>query len=74
MQADAFVVLRVERGGKLTVGNIATKEDPKYWSSDVTAIRWNVRWTQKGLQPIKPRVSASKKLTIPGGRALPIAV
>ena len=52
-----------------TQNNIASKEDVKHWNSGIMHVLWAVRWTAKGLQPIKPVVHLKGELVIPPGRA-----
>ena len=67
----AFVPDATE-AAKLTVHNFAAKEAPGYWETETTHILWHVRWTVKGLMPIKPVVSLKGDLTLEGNQALAI--
>ena len=40
------------------------------WNDHCTQILWIVRWTTKGLQPVKPVVVITKEVILPTGRAL----
>ena len=44
-----------------TQGNIGCKDTPQFWmSSGVVSIIWVVRWTAKGLMPVRPEVILTK--------------
>jgi hypothetical protein len=45
-----------EEGTAITHGNIGTKEDVNVWETTNTHVLWNVRWTAKGLMPVKPAI------------------
>ena len=49
--------------------NIAAKEEPKVWNTDVLKTLWVVRWTAKGLMPVKPTVHLTGSLTLLLGKA-----
>ena len=53
----------------ITINTIACKEELKYWSTDVVQLMWIVRWTAKGLMPVKPVIHLKGQLTVPAGRA-----
>ena len=47
-----------------------TKEDAEAWENGVTTLVWHVRWTQKGLMPVKPAIHMPCGQTVPAGRAI----
>ena len=49
--------------------NIAAKEEPKVWNTDVLNTLWVVRWAAKGLMPVKPVVHLNGTLNLLPGRA-----
>ena len=49
--------------------NIVTKEELKVWNTDVLKTLWVVRWTAKGLMPVKPVVHLNGSLNLLPGRA-----
>ena len=49
--------------------NIAAKEEFKVWNTDVLNTLWVVRWTAKGLMPVKPTVHLTGSLTLLPGKA-----
>ena len=58
---------------ELTPLNFAVKEQTSVWETKVTSIVWHMRWTQKGLQPIKPAVHVKTAFTVGGGQACHLA-
>ena len=62
-----------EEQGDATINNIGTKEGVPSWNNSVTSIIWHVRWTQKGLQAIKPCVHLKGGLLLGPGRACKLA-
>ena len=56
-----------------TTNNFASKESPEYWSNDVTTILWAVRWSAKGLMPVRPEVHLKAALVLQPGRACHLA-
>ena len=55
---------------EVTDKNIAQKEPCKTWAeSEVVQLLWAVRWTSKGLMPVKPNVQLRKALELGPGRA-----
>ena len=55
---------------KVTAANIAAREKPSVFDgSDCVALVWWVRWTVKGLQPVKPMIHILKKVTLSQGQA-----
>ena len=49
---------------------IAGKVSLAEWQNDVVTIVWVVRWTNKGLMPIRPQVHLRAEAVLPTGRAL----
>ena len=49
--------------------NIAVKEELKVWNTSVLHTLWVVRWTAKGLMPVKPTVHLTGSLTLLPGKA-----
>ena len=59
-----------EAGSVLNIGNIGSKEDKNIWNSKCSRVFWNVRWTAKGLMPIKPAIYLhGGQLVLAAGRA-----
>jgi hypothetical protein len=58
---------------ELTPNNFAIKETTSAWETKVTSIVWHMRWTQKGLQPIKPAVHVKTAFSVGGGQACRLA-
>ena len=59
-----------EEGVAITYGNIGTKEDVNVWETKNTHVLWNVRWTAKGLMPVKPAIYLKGgDLVLAAGRA-----
>ncbi len=52
--------------------NIACKEALNQWNSDVLMMVWVVRWTAKGLVPMKPTVHLRGELIFAGWACLPV--
>ena len=55
---------------EVSVNNMGCKEPASTWSSEVLGIVWLVRWTQKGLMPVKPAVYLRAGATLEPGQAL----
>jgi hypothetical protein len=53
-------------------GAFAIKLDEKSWNTNITHMLWQVRWTPKGLTPIKPAVYTLADINILPGRTLNI--
>lgn len=54
----------------LSSSNIGSRESLKTWMGlQQACLVWSVKWTLKGLQPVKPMVHISKKLTLPPGKS-----
>ena len=49
---------------------MAAKCEPSMWNTKVTRVLWQVRWTPKGLTPIKPSVYNLADITLLPGRCL----
>ena len=49
---------------------IGAKLGFSYWDSPVSVILWVVRWTAKGLMPVKPVVYSSGSSVLASGRSL----
>ena len=47
-----------------TASNMATKEPVSFWNNEVTQVVWFVRWSQKGLLPVKPAVFLKGELNL----------
>ena len=59
-----------EKESGLTVSNIGAKELPSTFAGlHCCQIVWHVRWTVRGLQPVKPMLHLTKRLTLPAGQA-----
>ena len=55
---------------KMSVNNICSLEKPAVWKENPFEIIWHVKWTARGLLPVKPCIHVRGKVTIPAGRAL----
>ena len=55
------------------IGSIAAKEEAALWTNSITAVLWHCRWTQKGLQAIKPAVHLKTSLQLGASRACRLA-
>ena len=53
-----------------TVHNIVSQIYMATLAPNVSTIIWTVRWTQKGVQPVKPALHFSGALTVPPGRVV----
>ena len=59
-----------EAQGEVSSTNVAIKADVERWSaSGSSEILWHLKWTQKGLLPVKPAVHLVTKLSMASGRA-----
>jgi hypothetical protein len=56
--------------GELNQSSIASKEATKSWSTSVLITLWSVRWSAKGLMPVKPLVFICAGASLPVGRSL----
>ena len=56
-------------GGKVTVTNLGKCCELSLWKTKFSDIVWHVRWTAKGLMPIKPSVVFTTDLVVPSGKA-----
>ena len=56
--------------GELGTNSIASTEAASLWNTHISKVLWHVRWTQKGLMPIKPAVHLIENVTLAAGRAL----
>ena len=45
------------------------KEPLTSWNPEIVQLRWQVRWTQKGLMPVKPVLHLTGSLALPAGHA-----
>ena len=60
---------KVEQGAEVSATSIGLKEAMQYWSSTVSRVIWSVRWTQKGLMPIKPEARLWEEVVLAAGRS-----
>lgn len=59
-----------EEDDKLSVNALATKESLQVWKGCPNlVIVWIVRWTSKGLMPVKPEVHLRGQLALESGKA-----
>ena len=49
---------------EVAASNMATKEPVSFWNNEVTHVVWSVRWSQKGLMPVKPGVLLKGELNL----------
>ena len=63
-----------DSSSEVTTNNIATKEELQYWMSEQMEVLWVVRWTAKGLMPVKPVVHIREACVLPPGRATALGV
>ena len=59
-----------DQGTEISAHSFGVKCDHSYWGSDMSQVMWHVRWTQKGLMPVKPAVHLTNRVSLPAGRAL----
>ena len=59
-----------DQGTEISAHSFGVKCDYSYWGSDMSQVMWHVRWTQKGLMPVKPAVHLTNRVSLPAGRAL----
>ena len=59
-----------DKGAPTTCNNVATKFQTATWASNTLAMMWMVRWSTKGLMPVKPVVHLLGSVDFPPGRAL----
>ena len=59
-----------DQGAEISAHSFGVKCDHSYWGSDMSQVMWHVRWTQKGLMPVKPAVHLTNRVSLPAGRAL----
>ena len=52
-----------------TANNIGFLEPLASWNPEIVQLRWQVRWTAKGLMPVKPVLHLAGSLTLPAGHA-----
>ena len=48
----------------VAASNMATQEPVPFWNNEVTHVVWFVRWSQKGLLPVKPAVFLKGELNL----------
>ena len=59
----------------IVASNIAVKEAPGLYDGlHCCSLVWWVRWTVKGLQPVKPMIHLNKKLVLPVGQGCKLTV
>ena len=58
-----------DENGEASQNNLAMKEEPKTWNASCLHVLWVVRWTAKGLMPVKPQVHLKGSLILPAGRS-----
>ena len=58
-----------KKDGELSINNLASRVPPKVWNSRCLHIIWVVRWTGKGLMPVKPVVHLRGQLALKAGGA-----
>ncbi len=63
-----------DSSSEVTTNNIATKEELQYWMSEQMEVLWVVRWTAKGLMPVKPVVHIRETCVLPPVRATALGV
>ena len=67
---DVPVQAEEGKGGvKVSSQNVASCIPPACWATWLTEITWSVRWpptVAKGLQPVRPYVTAARTVTLPG--------
>ena len=61
-----------ENGDATTCNNMFAKAEPQQhpFNDAVAKIIWHVRWTAKGLMPVKPALHLAGSAVIPPGKAL----
>ena len=60
--------LAAEADSQLSPANIASKLPYEVWSkSNAVTMVWHVRWTAKGLQPVKPALFTKGAVVVPAG-------
>ena len=52
------------------IGQKVQESGVETWNNEFFIVVWVVRWTAKGLQPVKPCVHLRAELVLPPGRAL----
>ena len=57
-----------------TQNNLGGHVPPATWNSHSCAFIWHVKWTAKGLMPIKPDVRFTSEFILPTGRALDLSL
>ena len=55
---------------KITSSNFGGNCNPERFVGEPFMIAWHVRWTVKGLMPVRPCVLLSAAVTLPAGRAI----
>ena len=60
-------------GGKVSVTNLGNRCELELWKTKFSDVVWHVRWTAKGLMPIKPSVVFTEDIAIPAGHAALLA-
>ena len=64
-QTHRVVYFLKESTNEISQNNIANKEAFKAWfNAEAVVVLWVVRWTQKGLQPVRPEVRLRKSLVL----------
>ena len=70
-QTHKVVFCPKEESGEVNINSLAAKEALHSWnSSQCLEILWVVRWTAKGLMPVKPAVYLKGSVVLAVGRAL----
>lgn len=58
-----------EEPAEVSIHNVAGKAAMASWATEATEILWVVRWTQKGLTPVRPAVYMKGAVSLPPGHA-----
>ena len=63
-----FIAEKENQGSKAQT--FALQVPLKCWNTNVTQVLWQVRWTTKGLTPIKPAIYTMVNIELPPGRCI----
>ena len=54
-----------ESDDALTMWSLACKLPPKAWITEATHITWQTKWSPKGMQLVRPYITAKADISIP---------
>ena len=65
----SYVPAAQDENTKISLQNIANKENASVWETHCMSIIWQVRWAPRGLSPVKPMVRLNAEVALKPGEA-----